>query len=139
MSIIVIKIWFYTMLQGLGQVQLIKYSSTLSIQNIYQVQVLVKYSFFQEVLNTSSTFISSYSTSTSTHIKIFHWSLISIPWYIYVMWIKERDLPQIISFLKTRWIDILYDTEQRKCWMDKIKGLYLNHVFVQKSRWPYSM
>ena len=24
-------------------------------------------------------------------------------------------------------------------WMDKIKGLSPNHVFVQKSRWPYSM
>ena len=23
--------------------------------------------------------------------------------------------------------------------MDKIKGLSPNHVFVQKSRWPYSM
>ena len=52
--------------------------------------------FFKKYLSTSSTFISS--TSTSTHIKIFHWSLISIPLYIYVMWIKElRDLLQIIS------------------------------------------
>ena len=32
--------------QGWGQVQLTKYSSTSSIRNIYQVQVLVKYSFF---------------------------------------------------------------------------------------------
>ena len=32
--------------QGWGQVQLTKYSSTPSIPNIYQVQVLVKYSFF---------------------------------------------------------------------------------------------
>ena len=31
--------------QGWGQVQLTKYSSTSSIRNIYQVQVLVKYSF----------------------------------------------------------------------------------------------
>ena len=52
--------------------------------------------FFKKYLSTSSTFISS--TSTSTHIKIFHWSLISIPLYIYVMWMKElRDLLQIIS------------------------------------------
>ena len=28
---------------------------------------------------------------------------------------------------------------QSKFWMDKIKGLSPNHVFVQKSRWPYSM
>ena len=32
--------------QGWGQVQLTKYSSTPSTLNIYQVQVLVKYSFF---------------------------------------------------------------------------------------------
>ena len=32
--------------QGWGQVQLTKYSSTPSTSNIYQVQVLVKYSFF---------------------------------------------------------------------------------------------
>ena len=55
--------------QGWGQVQLTKYSSTPSTPNIYQVQVLVKYSFFKKVLSTSSTFISSTSTSTSTHIK----------------------------------------------------------------------
>ena len=51
--------------------------------------------FFKKYLSTSITFISS--TSTSTHIKISHWSLISIPWYIYVVWIKERDFSQIIS------------------------------------------
>ena len=54
--------------QGWGQVQLTKYSSTSSIRNICQVQVLVKYSFFKKNLSTSSTFISS--TSTSTYIKI---------------------------------------------------------------------
>ena len=36
--------------QGWGQVQLTKYSSTPSTQNIYQVQVQVKYSFFSKVL-----------------------------------------------------------------------------------------
>ena len=36
--------------QGWGQVQLTKYSSTPSTPNIYQVQVLVKYSFFYKVL-----------------------------------------------------------------------------------------
>ena len=36
--------------QGWGQVQLTKYSSTSSIPNIYQVQVLVKNSFFKKVL-----------------------------------------------------------------------------------------
>ena len=54
-------------MQGGGQVQLTKYSSTPSTPNIYQIQVLVKYSFFKKkYLSTSSTFISS----TSTHIKI---------------------------------------------------------------------
>ena len=37
---------FSTSHQGWGQVQLTKYSSTPSTPNIYQVQVLVKYSFF---------------------------------------------------------------------------------------------
>ena len=59
-----------TVNQGWGQVQLTKYSSTPSTPNIYQVQVLVKYSFLKKYLSTSSTFISSTSTSTSTHIKI---------------------------------------------------------------------
>ena len=36
--------------QGWGQVQLTKYSSTPSTPNVYQVQVLVKYSFFKKVL-----------------------------------------------------------------------------------------
>ena len=35
--------------QGWGQVQLTKYSSTSSIRNIYQVQVLVKYSFIDSI------------------------------------------------------------------------------------------
>ena len=49
--------------QGWSQVLLTKYSSTPSTQNIYQVQVLVKYSFFfQKYLSTLSTFISSTST-----------------------------------------------------------------------------
>ena len=41
---------FSTSHQGWGQVQLTKYSSTPSTPNIYQVQVLVKYSFFKKVL-----------------------------------------------------------------------------------------
>ena len=56
----------FTRRQGWGQVQLTKYSSTPSTPNIYQVQLLVKYSFFLKYLSTSSTFISS----TSTHINI---------------------------------------------------------------------
>ena len=45
--------------QGWGQIQLTKYSSTSSIRNIYQVQVLVKYSFSKKVL-------------TSKYIKYLH-------------------------------------------------------------------
>ena len=33
----------------------------------------------------------------------------------------------------------IHITEQSKFWMDNIKGLSSNHVFAQKSRWPYSM
>ena len=45
-SIIVLAICKQSVHQGWGQVQLTKYSSTPSTPNIYQVQVLVKYSFF---------------------------------------------------------------------------------------------
>ena len=41
---------YRSMYQGWGQVQLTKYSSTPSTPTIYQVQVLVKYSFFFKVL-----------------------------------------------------------------------------------------
>ena len=68
MSLVVLRHAMLHVEQGWGQVQLTKYSSTPSTPNIYQVQVLVKYSFFKKYLSTSSTFISS--TSTSTHIKI---------------------------------------------------------------------
>ena len=44
------KLSYITIGQGWGQVQLTKYSSTPSTPNIYQVQVLVKYSFFLKVL-----------------------------------------------------------------------------------------
>ena len=78
--------------QGWGQVQLTKYSST---PNIYQVQVLVKYSFFKKYLSTSSTFISS--TSTSTHIKICSNVRMDIQSTIYFGWTKLKGFPQIIS------------------------------------------
>ena len=45
-----INLWLKANKQGWGQVQLTKYSSTPSTLNIYQVQVLVKYSFFFKVL-----------------------------------------------------------------------------------------
>ena len=126
--------------QGWGQVQLTKYSRTLSTQNIYQVQVLVKYSFFQKLLKYIKYFHIKYKYKYS--YKIFHWSLISIPLYIHnVCSVDKRrgPSPDYFFILKSGWLDILYDTEQNKFWMDKIKGLYPNHVFVQKSRQSYSM
>ena len=80
--------------QGWGQVQLTKYSSTT---NIYQVQVLVKYSFFfKKYLSTSSTFISSTSTSTSTHIKKNSKVRMDIQSRVNLEWTKYRD--RVISW-----------------------------------------
>ena len=84
--------------QGWGQVQLTKYSSTPSTPNIYQVQVLVKYSFFfKKYLNTSSTFISS----TSTHIKIGSKVGMDIQSRVYFGWTKQKNFTQIMSWLKS--------------------------------------
>ena len=49
-SKIYVKVKICSAHQGWGQVQLTKYSSTPSTPNVYQVQVLVKYSFFKKVL-----------------------------------------------------------------------------------------
>ena len=87
-----------------------------TVDQVHQVpQIYTKYKywssthFFKKYLSTSSTFISS--TSTSTHIRICS---------------KVR-------------IDGHTCTEQSKFWMDKTKAFSPNHVFAQKSRWPYSM
>ena len=87
-------------IQGWGQVQLTKYSSTPSTTNIYQVQVLVKYSFFKKFLSTSSTFISS--TSTSTHIKICSKVRMDIQSRVNFGWTKQKGFPQIMSLLKSQ-------------------------------------
>ena len=55
-------------IQGWGQVQLTKYSSTPSTPNIYHYKYWSSTHFLKKYLSTSSTFISS--TSTSTHNKI---------------------------------------------------------------------
>ena len=52
---------------------------------------------------------------------------------------RKGPSPDYFFILKSGWIDILYDTELSKFWMDKIKRLYPNHVFVHRSRWPFSM
>ena len=88
------------MQQGWGQVQLTKYSSTPSTPNIYQVQVLVKYSFLKKYLSTSSTFISS--TSTSTHIKIGSKVGMDIQSRVNFGWTKQKSFPQIMSWLKSQ-------------------------------------
>ena len=93
--------------------------------------------FLKKYLSTSSTFISSTSTSTSTHIKIGSKVGMDIQSRVNFGWTKQKGFPQIMSWLKSqfRWP---YSTQSR-FWMDKIKGLSPNHVSVQKSRWPYSM
>ena len=92
----------FTCNQGWGQVQLTKYSSTPSTPTIYQVQVLVKYSFFKEYLSTSSTFISSTSTRTSTHIKICSKVRMDIQSRVNFEWTKQKGFPKIISLLKSQ-------------------------------------
>ena len=70
--------------RGWGQVQLTKYSSTPSTRNITKYKYWSVLIFFKKYLSTSSTFISS----TSIHIKIFHWSLIrkgTFPDYFFVL------------------------------------------------------
>ena len=79
--------------QGLDRVQLTKYSSTPSTPNIYQVQVLAKYSFFKKYLSTSITFISS----TSTHIKIGSKVRMDIQSRVNFGWTKQKGFPQIMS------------------------------------------
>ena len=86
--------------QGWGQVQLTKYSSTPSTTNIYQVQVLVKYSFFlKKYLSTSGIFISS--TSTSNHIKICSKVRMDIQSRVNFGWTK-KGFPQIRSLLNSQ-------------------------------------
>ena len=56
--------------QGWGQVQLTKHSSTPSTPTYTKYKYRSSTHFLKKYLSTSSTFISSTSTSTSTHIKI---------------------------------------------------------------------
>ena len=93
--------------------------------------------FFKKYLSTPSTFISSTSTSTSTHIKICSKDKMDIQSRVNFGWTKQKVFPQIMSLLKSqlRWSYSM----QSRFWIDKIKGLSPNHVFVKKSRWPYSM
>ena len=116
----------YYIQQGWGQVQLTKYSSTPSTQNIYQVQVLVKYSFLKKYLSTSSTFISS--TSTITHIKIGSKVRMDIQSRVNFGWTKQKQkgFPQIMSWLKSQFRNLdghILCRVDFGLWMDKIKGL----------------
>ena len=71
-------------MQGWSQVLLTKYLST---PNIYQVQVLVKYSCFLK-----STFISS----TSTNIKICSKVRMDIQIRVNFGWTKEKGIPKMM-------------------------------------------
>ena len=62
-------------------------------------QVLI---FFKEYLSTSSTFISSTSTSTSTHIKICSKVRMDIQRRVNFEWTKQKGFPKIISVLKSQ-------------------------------------
>ena len=97
-------------------------------------QVLI---FLKRYLSTSSTFISSTSTITSTHITIGFKVGMDIQNRVNFGWTKQKGIPQIKSWLKSqfRWPYSM----QSRFWMDKIKGLFPNHVSAQKSGWPYSM
>ena len=58
--------------------------------------------------------------------------------YNFLCSVNKRNglkIPQIIYLFKSQ----DGHTEQSKFWMDKIKRHSPNHVFVQKSRWLFSM
>ena len=107
-----------------------KYPKHLPSTSTGQVLIL-----FKKYLSTSSTFISSTSTSPSTHIKIGSKVGMDIQSTANFGWTKQKGFPQIMSWLKSqfRWPYSM----QSRFWMDKIKGFSPNHVSVQKSRWPY--
>ena len=93
-------------------------SSTVDqvLMQVHQVpQIYTKYKywssthFLKKYLSTSSTFISSTSTSTSTHIKICSTVRMDIQSRVNLGWTKHKA------------------------------RLSPNHVFAQKSRWPYFM
>ena len=55
---------------------------------------------------------------------------------------KQKGFPQIMSWLKSQFRNLdghILCRVDFGLWMDTIKGLSPNHVFVQKSRWPFSM
>ena len=57
---------------------------------------------FKKYLSTSSTFISSTSTSTSTHIKICFKGMIDIQSRVNFGWTKQKGFPQITSLLNSQ-------------------------------------
>ena len=90
-----------------------KYPKHLPSTSTGQVLIL-----FKKYLSTSSTFISSTSTSTSTHIKIGSKVGMDIQSRVNLGWTKQKGFPQIMSWLKSqfRWPYSM----QRRFWMDKI-------------------
>ena len=84
--------------------QVLKYTKyTKYIPSTSTGQVLI---FLKKYLSTSSTFISSTSTSTSTHIIIFDGQ-------------NKRAFPKS-CLLKSRWPYFM----QSRFWVDKLKGLF---------------
>ena len=85
--------------------------------------------FFKKYLSTSSTFISSTSTSTSTHIKICSKVRMDIQSKVNFGWTKYRAFPKS-CLLKSRWPYSM----QSRFWVDKLMGLFQKSCFVQISR-----
>ena len=84
----------YTVYQVLKYTKYHKYIPSTSTG-----QVLI---LFKKYLSTSSTFISSTSTSTSTHIKICAKVRMDIQSRINFGWTKQKGFPQIMSLLKSQ-------------------------------------
>ena len=94
--------------QGWGQVQLTKYTKySKGIPSTSTGQVLI---FFKKYLSKSSTFISSTSTSTSTHIKICSKVMMDkhVQSRVNFGWTKQKSFPQIMSLLNSQDVHIFY-------------------------------
>ena len=85
----------------------VKYSRpSTQVHQVLEIYTKYKYwsstHFFKKYLSTSSTFISSTSTRTSTHIKICAKVRMDIQSRVNFGWTKQRDFPQIMSLLNSQ-------------------------------------
>ena len=83
--------------------------------------------FFEMYLSTSSTFISSTSTSTSTHIKICSKVRMDIQGRVNFGRKKWKAFPKS-CLIKSRWPYSM----QSRFWVDKLKGLFQKSCFCSK-------